>query len=211
VAAAVVLVTLPWIGIEAWVAYVSHLPHLATMPERTVTAYQTVTSLFGHLFVYHPTWNPAPLVHCPLLAQALTVGLIGGSLVLSARYARRSPDLAPALFAALLASNVPVAEGHHYLLVLPSLLVAAWHAWRSTLDWRAWAVLLVVALLIGTPLPYRSAHLQAGWLALLAYPRVYGAYLLWAWLGWQARLLGARSPREARSGSQGHHQPVIPT
>jgi hypothetical protein len=31
-------------------------------------------------------------------------------------------------------------------------------------------------------LPYRDAALDDGWLALLAYPRVYGAWLLWAWL-----------------------------
>jgi len=198
VAAGLALATLPWIGIEAWAAYASHLPNLATMPERTVTAYQTVTSLFGHLFLYHPTWNPAPVVHCPLLATALTLGVLGGSLALSARYARRSPALSLALCAALLVTNAPVAEGHHYLLVLPSLLVAAWHAWRCGLDWRAWAALLVAALLTGAPLPYGSARLQAGWLAILAYPRVYGAYLLWAWLCRQAGSPGVRSRREER-------------
>ncbi len=37
---------------------------------------------------------------------------------------------------------------------------------------------------MGAPLPYRSVRLEAGWLALLAYPRVYGAYLLWGvWPG----------------------------
>jgi hypothetical protein len=196
-AAALALATLPWITAGAWAAYTSHLPRLATMPERTVTAYQTVTSLFGHLFVFHPTWNPAPVLHSPLLAGTLTLGVVGGSLVLSACCTRGSPTLALALFGALLAPTVPVAEGHHYLLVLPSLLVAAWHAQRSTLGWRAWAVLLVAALLLGTPLPYKSPHLQAGWLALFAYPRVYGAYLLWAWLVWQASGLGVRSRLEA--------------
>jgi hypothetical protein len=31
-------------------------------------------------------------------------------------------------------------------------------------------------------LPYRDPAFDDGWLALLAYPRVYGAWLLWAWL-----------------------------
>jgi hypothetical protein len=157
------------------------------MPERTVTAYQTVASLFGHLFIYHPRWNPAPVAHLPLLAGALTWLTLAGSLVLSALWTKRGragpTALTLALFCALLAPNAPVGEGYHYLLALPSLLVAVWHAWSAGLGWRAWAVLLVAALLIGAPLPYTSPHLEAGWPALLAYPRVYGAYLLWGWLG----------------------------
>ena len=198
VAAGAALLTLPWIGLDAWAAYLSHLPRLATMPERTVTAYQTVTSLFGHLFVYHPRWNPVPVADLPLLAGALTLLTLAASLALSVRLTRRAGStaapLALALFFTLLAPTAPLGEGYHYLLTLPSLLVAAWHAWSARVGWVAWLLLLLAAILIGAPLPYTAPRLQAGWLALLAYPRVYGAYLLWAWLsvmsnlqGWQAR------------------------
>jgi hypothetical protein len=68
--------------------------------------------------------------------------------------------------------------------VLPSLLVAAWWASQSRVSWTALAVLVVATVLLGTPLAYESARLQGGWAALLAYPRVYGAYLLWGWLAW---------------------------
>lgn len=37
-------------------------------------------------------------------------------------------------------------------------------------------------LLLGAPLPYGDPAMSAGWLALLAYPRLYGAWLLWGWL-----------------------------
>jgi hypothetical protein len=37
-------------------------------------------------------------------------------------------------------------------------------------------------LLLAAPLPYTDPALGAGWAALLAYPRVYGAWLLWGWL-----------------------------
>ncbi len=37
------------------------LPDPLTTPKRLVTAYQTTSSLFGHLLVYEPRWNPAPV------------------------------------------------------------------------------------------------------------------------------------------------------
>jgi hypothetical protein len=45
-------------------------------------------------------------------------------------------------------------------------------------------VLALAALLLGAPLPYKAPQIQAGWWAIIAYPRVYGAYLLWAWIAW---------------------------
>lgn len=190
VAAASVLISLPWIDVDTWLAYASNLPRLATMPARYVTAYQTVTSLSGHLFVYDARWNPAPVADWPWLARGLSLGLLAGTLVLSARWARfrdgprDTQALTLALFSSLLAANAPVGEGHHYLLVLPAVIVAVWWALYTRPGGVAWAVLFGAILLLGAPLPYTSTRLQAGWLALLAYPRVYGAYLLWGWLGW---------------------------
>jgi hypothetical protein len=51
---------------------------------------------------------------------------------------------------------------------------------RSLLLDLAW--LAVAALLIAVPLPYESPRLAGGAWALLAYPRLYGGLLLWAWL-----------------------------
>ena len=190
VAAALALASLPWIGLEAWLVYASNLPRLATMSARYVTAYQTATSLFGHLFVYDARWNPSPVADWPWLARGLSLGLLVGMLLLSARWGRLRDSrrdaqaLTLALFAAPLVANSPVGEGHHYLMVLPSVIVAVWWAWRARPGWLVWAVLFLAILLIGAPLPYMSRRLQVGWLAVLAYPRVYGAFLLWGWLGW---------------------------
>jgi hypothetical protein len=221
-AAALALLTLPRIGGATWRAYLELLPGAAGDPKRTVTAYQTVTGLFGHLLDYDARWNPAPLADAPWAPHALTLVVALGALALTARWvsARHPPallrqargeafltrgegehespplprlgeggrgvrePLALALCMALLVTNAPFAEGYHYTLALPSLLVAAWWAWRARLGWGAWAVLGAAALLLGAPLPYKSARLQSGWPALLAYPRVYGAYLLWGWLAW---------------------------
>jgi hypothetical protein len=43
----------------------------------------------------------------------------------------------------------------------------------------AW--LTATLFLIGWPLPYTAPELARGWLALLAYPRLYGGWALWLW------------------------------
>jgi hypothetical protein len=43
----------------------------------------------------------------------------------------------------------------------------------------AW--LAAILFLIGWPLRYQTAELARGWLALLAYPRLYGGWALWLW------------------------------
>jgi hypothetical protein len=191
-AAGVALITLPWVGLATWATYVSWLPELLTTPKRLVTAYQTTSSLFGHLLIYEPYWNPAPVADLPWLARALTLATLLLTLAISAFLARRAGSgraeraLVLALWVAPLVASAPVGEGYHYTMVLPALLVALWWAWclGAALHWWAWGALALAALLMGAPLPYKSARLEAGWLALLAYPRVYGAYLLWGTLGW---------------------------
>jgi hypothetical protein len=185
--AAIALISLPLIGMGAWQSFFALLPDSLTDPRRTVTAYQTVTSLFSHLLTYDARWNPAPLVDAPGVARALILGVTFGALLLSARWARRaerSRPLGMALCMALVVTNAPFAEGYHYPLTLAPLLVAGWWARRAQLGWRAWAMLALAALLLGAPLPYKAAQIQAGWWALAAYPRVYGAYLLWGWIAW---------------------------
>jgi Glycosyltransferase family 87 len=188
--AALALASLPWIGVVSWQAYIGRLPEVAAAPRRFVTAYQTTTSLFGHLLVYDPQLNPAPVADLPSLARALTLAVLLLTLALSAIWGRLSDArrevrvLTLALFTSLIVTSAPFAEGYHYILVLPALLTATWWAWRSdgrhvSRLWMLWGALALAALLMAAPLPYKSPQLEAGWLALLAYPRVYGAYLLW--------------------------------
>ena len=42
----VALLSLPWVGVEAWLTYLSIVPSAGGSPKRYVTAYQTTTSLF---------------------------------------------------------------------------------------------------------------------------------------------------------------------
>jgi len=67
---------------------------------------------------------------------------------------------------------VPAAEQYHYVLLFPAFLLAA----HSPTVPRP--LLYVAAILIALPLSYTDKALSAGWWALLAYPRLYGAIFL---------------------------------
>jgi hypothetical protein len=188
-ASAVVLASAPWVGVEAWSRFLARLPSLASSPERTVTAYQTVTGLAGHLFTFDATWNPSPPVVAPLLATATTATVTLAVLARSARaFARAAPShatraLSLAMAAAPAVCLAPIAESYHFVLVLPSLVVAWWWCLCARSSRRAWVGLGVATALLSVPQSlYGLPALQSGWGALLAYPRVYGSLLLWGWL-----------------------------
>jgi hypothetical protein len=205
-ALAVAVAAAPVIGWSAWRPFFDDIPRLVTEPIRYVTAYQTVTSLFGHLFVFDARWNPAPVVHLPGLARALTIAVTAASLFVSLRLQRFAAGdrdeqaLSAGMFVALGACMSPVAESHHYLLVLPAVVAAVAVASRRRVPGRSWLVLAAGTLLLVIPRRfYLSDRLQAGWLAVLAYPKVYGALSLW---GWMAASLRDGTARAADRGDR---------
>ncbi len=191
-------------GVGPWLSYLREIPAFMASPSRFLSPYQTVGSLIGHLLVYSSAYNPRPVANLPALARALTVAATLLALVQSARW--RALDegesaerlLGVAMLAALVVTMAPVAENYHYLLVFPSLLVAWWWAVEARLPQAERLALAASSLLLVVPQKlYFAPGIQAGWRALLAYPRVYGAVLLWAWLGTAgARLRAAK--RNAR-------------
>ena len=82
------------------------------------------------------------------------------------------------------------------LLVPAAVALARWFARapRPAIDglWLALALALLAA-----PLPYEDPVLTVGWTALLAYPRLYGAWLLWGWLAREIWI-------ERRAGIEAH-------
>lgn len=178
--------SLPRLGQEAWRRYGELVVAVPRAPEMAVTAYQSHLSLFRHLFDYDARWNPAPLADLPILANALaplTLLLLLG-LTLWRAWGHPPSELT---FAAVVLLNVmlsPVSLDYHYtLLLLPIALLVAWARQRATL--RVWLLLLLGIALIAADLPYRSPRLGVGAWALLAYPKLYGAALLW-WLWMRA-------------------------
>jgi hypothetical protein len=172
------------VGADAWVAYFGALRRLVAAPALAVVPYQTLLSLFRHLFSYDPQWNPTPIRSMPHLAAALppivALLLLGFSWH---RASRRDPDaLAFAAFAVLGIAISPLSLDYHYTLALLPLAIGASWCIHFRRDVRSAAWLTIAAALIALPLPYWDRRLETGALALLAYPKLYGALLLWGFL-----------------------------
>jgi hypothetical protein len=67
---------------------------------------------------------------------------------------------------------VPAAEQHHYVLLFPAFLIVAHSPSVSRFP------LYMAAGLIAVPLMYTTKELSTGPWTLLAYPRLYGALIL---------------------------------
>ena len=67
-----------------------------------------------------------------------------------------------------------MAEDYHFaVLAVPIVLLLSTSA-------RVWPWIGLVAMLLLLPLRLTAFRFQDGWLSLLAYPRLYAAWLLWA-------------------------------
>jgi len=189
-ASTIVLLLSPLVGLAPWHNYLLDGPKwVLTDPSNYASAYQTVRSLAGHLFIYDATWNPAPLVRLPWMVSCLTTAISVAVLLVSVRFDRldsRSRErraLTLGMLTAPLVPLAPIGEGHHYMLLLPALVISWWVAARARPRMLCWAALVASTFLICVPLRYyQSPSLRDGWLALLSYPRVYGALGLWALL-----------------------------
>jgi Glycosyltransferase family 87 len=206
-AMAVTLLAAPVIGWTVWDIYFHQIPRLASEPVRYMTAYQTVASLTGHLFVFDPTCSPTPVASLGRVATILGLLVTLVVFVVSARLERLASDdlsaraLSLALFTAPIVSLAPFAESYHYVLVLPAIVVAFWSAVRRGSSRASWAILCIATLLVITPCRlYQARYLETGWLALLAYPRLYGALALWGWLACAIRNIEGPRPHSYISG-----------
>lgn len=178
--------TLDFASADSWARFVAVLADDTFRPPASlsVTAYQSATGLFQHLFVPDPEWNPGAVANLPGLAAfgavAATVVALGVTLWLG-----RSGRLDLAVGAAIVvgALVLDLAQEYHFAVLLAPAVVALAHLVdaprRRPLD-LVWFVVALV--LLAAPLAYEDPALSTGWVALLAYPRLYGAWLLWAWL-----------------------------
>jgi len=183
---AVTGITFSWLGPEAWQTHAQVLLDLRDHPKLSVAAYQSLHSFFHHLFVYDASWNAAPLLDASVVGRWLSrlgfFAVVGVCLYA----AIRKPAKADLVFAAFVTANVilnPFTLNYHYtLLLLPLALLIRW-ACAKTLPWT-WLGLGASIVLMANNLPHQSPRLAAGVVAFLAYPRLYGALLLWALTVW---------------------------
>jgi hypothetical protein len=204
----VIAMTLPLLGGSAWLTYAGLLTRVGAHPELAVTAYQSLPGFFLHLFRADPTWNPAPLWDFPSFGTALMLlsglALIGATFAITGRAdpgAITARQLGFAAWAILSVVLNPGASDYHYTLLLApmALLVARWRAAGS--PWSTGSALALGVLLVGLPLPYLSPALAAGGWALLAYPKLYGALVLWAVAIGSLAQAKRSTPKGASSGA----------
>ena len=171
---------------DSWTRWAQVLVEDVVRPpaSQSVTAYQSASSFFAHLLTADQVWNPAPVADLPWLAAVLGIAatvIALGVTVWLARLGRADVAVATAVAAGVLVLGL--AQEYHFamLLVPAAVALARWFdvPGRPAFDglWLAAAFALLAA-----PLPYKDPLLTVGWTALLAYPRLYGAWLLWGWL-----------------------------
>lgn len=169
------------LGAGVWPAFLDRAGDTAASGSLSVTAYQTVPGLLRRLLVRDAIWNPAPLVDLKAVGIVLSWTVVAALVVYSLVASRRIDGTrAFAAFAALALATSPVSLDYHYVLAIFPAAVAFARSRRGTPN--ATLFLGVAALAaIAIDLPYRSAALANGVLALLAYPKLYGVLVLW-WL-----------------------------
>lgn len=177
-AGAIVALSMVWVGADTWRFYISkYVSTVLNWPAAASTAYQTTTGFFQHWFRFEPTWNPSPLVDAPGLATLLTLSVTAAALLLTVRRAHSTAS-AFALALALTELLNPIAEEYHFVVImLPMMLM-----WIGVIRLRSLrlALLAIAAtLLITLAIPYNTPDMSTGWIALLAYPRLYGGWLIW--------------------------------
>jgi hypothetical protein len=181
-----VLTTSLWTaGLDTWRHYLGVVvPEWLTTPRMTVTAYQTIPSMFAHLLRPDPQWNPEPLANLPALAVVLSI--LGGASMLGITVWRattteqRLGAVAASIVLAVLYS--PLAEQYHYLLIVPSVVVAIERCLQQPSHRTALLTLMPALCLLVFPLPYKSTEFAEFAGGVFAYPRVVGALMVWSLL-----------------------------
>lgn len=176
--------SIPFVTPAMYFAFFIRVPsELSSTSWVTLTVYQTTNSFFAHFLRFDARFNPTPLANLPALADVLTLLVVGVSLGLTL-WRSRSADLTLAFASATVLSVIlyPVAEQYHYTLLLLPLSILAVDITTRGASLRFIFIWALATALLALPLPYRDARLSTGWLSLLAYPRLYGGWLLWGLL-----------------------------
>ena len=92
--------SLPWAGWSDWQAYFHLTRVVAADHMRAITAYQSVTGFFMHLFTFDAVVNPVPLANWPHVSTILTIAAMAILLGVSIRAARHAPPESDAMFGA---------------------------------------------------------------------------------------------------------------
>ena len=202
-AAAVALLTLPWVGVEAWrVLLLEAIPRTLRWRAATLTAYQDTAGFWQHLFRYDAALNPHPLTDAPVIATLLTLATTVGACYALLK-SRRTAAITFAAAVALTELLSPAAEQYHYVVLLLPLAVLCQDAWARR-SITLGAVALAAAYLMTGPIDYKSVH--STWDILHNYPRLMGGWILFVTLLIPQRAEPALSAEAA--WAQTHTEPM---
>lgn len=181
------LITLPFLGIDSWLAYINKLQNYSGSRTLAVTAYQTVYGFFHHLFVFDEYWNPSSLLNLPLAAGLLTIFfsllMLFISIIGAARF--RKSELAFGSFIIIGTILNPASIDYHFVLLLIPILIL-FKIILENPSKSKWVLFIISFVLIALKLPYTSEKITKGILALFAYPKLYGAIGLWILCMWES-------------------------
>lgn len=192
VAAVVVLLATGILGLvlgwEGTLAFAERLLGASQTSALTAhVAFQTTPSYFQHLFVPSPDFNPMPLFNAPWLATVLDVIAVVGALGLTLWFGRKARiELAFAAAVTLSVILFPQALEYHYTLLLIPLAVMSAQVYAAPTRWSVIGLAVILVLLV-MPFNWNISFWNQGAWSLLAYPRLYGGWLLWGWLVMEVR------------------------
>ncbi len=176
----VVAIPMHWIGIDAWVEHVHALTTWLSRHWESMTDFQSQAGFLRHLLIFDPELNRHPLVNAPVAASVLIwIGGIG-LIFVSWRLTRNRENTDGTFAAFVVASSIltPVTLEYHFTtLLLPIAILFVWIA-REKNKWTI-CIFVIGLVLVGLGRLRLLERYSAGFESFLAYPRLYGAYLLW--------------------------------
>ena len=176
----IVILSLPWLSFNSWLAYTNKLIEYTSLPALSVTAYQTIHSISHHFTTYDQQWNPEPLLKLPILGNLLSVIFSLSLIIVTSMNTLKFKKMNLSFGAFIIAGIVisPASLDYHYvLLLIPIIILLDWL--RKNSNKLLWFTLFLFYLMICLPLPYSSLRVTGGVWAILAYPKLYGAIGLW--------------------------------
>lgn len=193
------------LGSSSWIAFFDDLYVVSKLPAGSVTAYQSIPSIFRHLFTYDPKWNPYPLIELSFLGnvipQILALGVIFTSLALSLMSKNIHLKISMITIVSVIIS--PLSLDYHYpFLLLPMAILYPYVRQPKEKNLLIW--FLFAFTLIALPIPYTYERLANGILAIFAYPKLYGGIIL---LGLVLKLM-IQEIKLGYFGNQNNHETV---
>jgi hypothetical protein len=176
----IILLSLPWIGFDAWQTYAGKITGFVSNPSLSVTAYQTIHSFFHQLTTFSKEWNPEPLFNLPLLGDLLSVFCVLIIVAVSSfiAFKQNKSEMAFGIYVITGLIISPVSLDYHYTILLLPILILINNI-RKDSTAMLWVLILISISLIAVYLPYASPRLAKGVWAFFAYPKLYGAIGLW--------------------------------